>query len=80
MRRLFSAVFGQLLSSLAHELYTLYARAFGQSKPEGAGRSLIMFCANCGKSCVSNAKYCHNCGQKVNESNVKEENTQSDKG
>ncbi len=22
-----------------------------------------MFCASCGKSCVSNAKFCHNCGE-----------------
>jgi hypothetical protein len=39
-----------------------------------------MFCANCGKSRVSNAKYCHNCGSKVSESNAKEVNTPKENG
>lgn len=30
-----------------------------------------MFCMHCGKSCVANAKYCHNCGSKVDKSNIK---------
>ena len=39
-----------------------------------------MFCTNCGKSCVSNAKYCHTCGKHLSESTVKEESTQNEKG
>ncbi|CAB4015829.1 Hypothetical predicted protein, partial [Paramuricea clavata] len=38
------------------------------------------FCANCGKSRVSNAKYCHNCGSKVSESNAKEVSTPKENG
>ena len=39
-----------------------------------------MFCTNCGKSCVSNAKYCHTCGKHLSESTAKEESTQNEKG
>ena len=39
-----------------------------------------MFCTNCGKSCVSNAKYCHTCGKYLSESTAKEESTQNEKG
>ena len=46
---------------------------------ECAGRRTT-FCASCNKSGESNAKYCHNCGQKGNESNVKGESKQSEKG
>jgi hypothetical protein len=28
-----------------------------------------MFCSNCGKSCIPNAKYCHGCGKSVNQAN-----------
>ena len=44
-----------------------------------SGRA-VMFCTNCGKSCVSNAKYCHTCGKHLSESPVKEESTQNEKG
>ena len=40
----------------------------------------VMFCTNCGKSCVSNAKYCHTCGKHLSESPAKEESTQNEKG
>ena len=39
-----------------------------------------MFCTNCGKSCVSNAKYCHTCGKYLSESTAKGESTQNEKG
>ena len=44
-----------------------------------SGRAVI-FCTNCGKSCVSNAKYCHTCGKHLSESIAKEESTQNEKG
>lgn len=28
-----------------------------------------MFCPNCGKSIIPNAKYCHGCGKSVNQAN-----------
>ena len=46
---------------------------------EVCGRA-VMFCTNCGKSCVSNAKYCHTCGKHLSESTAKEESTQNEKG
>lgn len=30
-----------------------------------------MFCSNCGKSFIPNAKYCHGCGKSVNQANSK---------
>ena len=39
-----------------------------------------MFCTNCGKSCVSNAKYCHTCGKHLSESTAKGKSTQNEKG
>ena len=45
---------------------------------EVCGRA-VMFCTNCGKSCVSNAKYCHTCGKHLSESTAKEESTQNEK-
>ena len=39
-----------------------------------------MFCMSFGKSCVSNAKYCHSCGKHLSESTAKEESIQNKKG
>ena len=58
------------LSSFLHVLHFIF---------HVSGRA-VMFCTNCGKSCVSNAKYCHTCGKHLSESIAKEESTQNEKG
>ena len=65
----------------ADQFYTLAATrsGFDTSFPTWSGRA-VMFCTNCGKSCVSNAKYCHTCGKHLSESTAKEESTQNEKG
>ena len=39
-----------------------------------------MFCMSCGKYCVFNAKYFHNCGKHLSESTAKGDCTQNEKG